>query len=645
MLGGGAAGAGAQSMRQLPALPDATGWGVHVLAIAEGPDGSLWVGTYGRGIFVLHPDSASWEEIRGEEGLAWDFVNAIAPQSESTIWYGTIGNGFGVSHDGGRSWRNWTFDELGPEWQYVALNGIRTHGDTVYVATADGLRITSDGGATWRCVVAAPGAPGSAAREDRGCTERIEALPNEYLLALDVGIDGTIFVGSLSGLSISRDGGRSWTTRNGLSDAPRGRVRGIATDGVSPVWLVDETTLHVGSAEGVGFRAVAALDTSTGTPAGAPRGVAVSNPGAGGLAVHQDPGSAALPGAHLPMVPTSAGLLVPGGDGSYTVRLPVSAGLYRPDADVWVAAEFGSPPRSLGGTATGLISEEPSEPRDTTLEAYDALTAEVTGISVQQAEQAGMPGPPRRPWLRRPIPNEDANPYIDQTYRYGSTMGGNFQQHQGIEFNNPAGTPVHAIADGTVVFAGPAEHGANVLAIRHDAGEAQQHVFSTYYHNTELLVTEGEHIAAGDVVATVGNTGRATNDHLHLEVHVAPTSDPGAIVDPDNRFPPHTVNPQLWIEPVPGTGVVAGRVLDADGDLLSGARVYGLIIAYPAETPYSFAETYEDRAHADPRYGENFAVGDVPAGDYVLGVDVRGRRLWRRVSVREGEVTWVEFRP
>ena len=40
------------------------------------------------------------------------------------------------------------------------------------------------------------------------------------------------------------------------------------------------------------------------------------------------------------------------------------------------------------------------------------------------------------------------NSFIDQTYRYGSTMGGNFQQHQGVEFNNPDGTPVLAIGAG-----------------------------------------------------------------------------------------------------------------------------------------------------------------------------------------------------
>src|ERR1041384_8131719 len=72
---------------------------------------------------------------------------------------------------------------------------------------------------------------------------------------------------------------------------------------------------------------------------------------------------------------------------------------------------------------------------------------------------------PRHTWFRRPIDLTD-QPYIDQTYRFGSTMGGNFQPHQGIEFNNPDGTPVHAIGDGLVIYSGLAEAGSNTVAIR-----------------------------------------------------------------------------------------------------------------------------------------------------------------------------------
>jgi murein DD-endopeptidase MepM/ murein hydrolase activator NlpD len=155
----------------------------------------------------------------------------------------------------------------------------------------------------------------------------------------------------------------------------------------------------------------------------------------------------------------------------------------------------------------------------------------------------------------------------------------------------------------------------------------------------------GARVRAGQAIAKVGNTGRATNDHLHLELAASPTDSIGAIVDSLQRFPPYTTNPELWIEPLPGTGVVAGQVFDADGTPIPHARVYGLVKREPAETPFSFAETYGEHGHPHPLYGEHFAVGDVPEGTYVVGTDIGGKRVLRRVAVETGKLTWVVFRP
>ncbi len=481
-------------------LPDATGWGPHVLALAEAPDGRVWVGTYGEGIHVSRDAAGSaWRTLTSADsaGISWDFVNAIAFGPGDLVWYGTVGNGWGVSRDGGRTWRNWTYDELGPRWLYVAPEGIAVVGDTVLIATADGLRITSDGGETYRDVTDADG------------------LPNKYLLDLAVtdrpGGPPLVRVRHLRGISRSEDGGRTW--------APE-------------------------PASGSGAAAAA-------EPLGSPRG--------------DSPLLRALRELH--------------------------------------PRDYADPGRA------------PAEP-----------------------------GGREHFWFRRPIDAGD-NPYLDQTYTYGSTMGGNFQQHQGVEFNNPEGTTVHAAGDGVVAYAAQAEAGSNTVAILHDRRLDGSYVWTTYYHNSELLVAAGQRVRAGDPIARVGNTGRATNDHLHFEVHVTPTDDVQAVVDSANRYPAHTRNPQLWIYPLPGTGVIAGRVFDASGAPVPGARVYGVRKPLPRETPFSFAETYEDRAHPDPLFAEHFAIGDVPAGTWVLGVEIGGRRVWRVARVEPDRVTEVEFRP
>ena len=118
-----------------------------------------------------------------------------------------------------------------------------------------------------------------------------------------------------------------------------------------------------------------------------------------------------------------------------------------------------------------------------------------------------------------------------------------------------------------------------------------------------------------------------------------------AVVDSLQRFPRYTTNPELWIEPLPGTGIVAGRVLEG-GKPLPQARVYGIWKPDPRETPFAFAETYGDKAHPHPLYGEHFAVSDVPPGEYVLYAEKDGKRVGRpvRVTVEAGRVSWVELR-
>ncbi len=87
-----------------------------------------------------------------------------------------------------------------------------------------------------------------------------------------------------------------------------------------------------------------------------------------------------------------------------------------------------------------------------------------------------------------------------------------------IDIAAPLGTPIHAVADGTVLLAhtgGYADGFGNyviLLSVR-DGVEFE----SIYAHQAKVLVTTGQHVSAGDVIGQVGKTGDATGYHLHVE--------------------------------------------------------------------------------------------------------------------------------
>jgi hypothetical protein len=106
--------------------------------------------------------------------------------------------------DNGKTWKNWTYDQLGPEWQYVAAGGIAARGDTTVIATADGLQITTDDGAHWTAIVDTVG-PAARGPADTA----LPLLPNEYVrrLALD---DRGWLVSTLRGEQRLRHRGAGW---------------------------------------------------------------------------------------------------------------------------------------------------------------------------------------------------------------------------------------------------------------------------------------------------------------------------------------------------------------------------------------------------------------------------------------------------
>jgi murein DD-endopeptidase MepM/ murein hydrolase activator NlpD len=85
--------------------------------------------------------------------------------------------------------------------------------------------------------------------------------------------------------------------------------------------------------------------------------------------------------------------------------------------------------------------------------------------------------------------------------------------HYGMDFAAKEGTPVLAAAPGFVIFAGWTAGDGNMLMISHARG-----FVTVYKHNKSLLKSVGDAVRRGEMVASVGNTGRSTAPHLHFEV-------------------------------------------------------------------------------------------------------------------------------
>ena len=86
-------------------------------------------------------------------------------------------------------------------------------------------------------------------------------------------------------------------------------------------------------------------------------------------------------------------------------------------------------------------------------------------------------------------------------------------QHEGLDFAGTKGTEVLAVASGAVTWAGPRQGYGNLLEINHGNGYVTR-----YAHNSKLLVKAGDTVTAGQEIAEMGKTGRASSPHVHFEV-------------------------------------------------------------------------------------------------------------------------------
>lgn len=91
-----------------------------------------------------------------------------------------------------------------------------------------------------------------------------------------------------------------------------------------------------------------------------------------------------------------------------------------------------------------------------------------------------------------------------------------WKQHNGVDYAAPKGTPVRAVGEGVVEFAGQQNGYGNIVQIKHAKDRA-----TVYAHLSSIDVRLGQQVEQGQSIGAVGATGWATGPHLHFEFKVA----------------------------------------------------------------------------------------------------------------------------
>lgn len=224
-------------------------------------------------------------------------------------------------------------------------------------------------------------------------------------------------------------------------------------------------------------------------------------------------------------------------------------------------------------------------------------------------------------------------------YRYGGIYFGPDIIHSGIDLPAPRGAEVLSAGPGTVVWAGIGLYSGSkfelndpyglAVAIRHDFGYKDQPLYTVYAHLQEIDVIVGQWVNTGAVVGHVGSTGFTTGPHLHFEVRLG-----------ENDFW-KTRNPELWISPPQGYGVLVGRVMSTYGERLDSK----MIVLKNIDTEYQYSvKTYgPSTANSDSYYNENVVLGDLPAGVYELIIPYGYFSRIVNIQILPGQITYFSF--
>lgn len=240
-------------------------------------------------------------------------------------------------------------------------------------------------------------------------------------------------------------------------------------------------------------------------------------------------------------------------------------------------------------------------------------------------------------YFARPIAADEVN-WPLPNYRYGGIWSDQ-SAHTGIDISAPYGTEVLAAGPGTVLWAGWGYSTTNpgdlsdpygkAVVIRHDFGYKDEPLFTIYAHMSETEAVPGQWVNTGELIGYVGDTGMTTGPHLHFEVRVG------------TRGFFATRNPELWLVPPQGWGVLVLRIMNTARETLNS---YAILLHSDVTGETLIGRTYgTGTVIPDPYYRENLVLSDLPAGLYRLQVPFAGLNYETQVQILPGQVTYLSF--
>ncbi|GAA2761655.1 M23 family metallopeptidase [Streptomyces paradoxus] len=184
------------------------------------------------------------------------------------------------------------------------------------------------------------------------------------------------------------------------------------------------------------------------------------------------------------------------------------------------------------GLKLSIGKKAASAPKSSAPSAPKASAPKPSAAKSSAAESAPKAGTAAKPAAAKPAAESNASGYalpvdgatVGTPYRMSGSMWSS-GYHTGVDFVVPTGTSLKAVGAGTVVSAGWGGAYGNQVVIKLADGH-----YAQYAHLSQLSVSAGQTVTAGQQVGLSGATGNVTGPHLHFEIRTTP--DYGSDVDP-----------------------------------------------------------------------------------------------------------------